>query len=401
MATLGDKTMIKNTKQRIISISIILVTMAAACVAASAQIIPVANLEELYAAVNDAANAGVTLTLARGVYMLSATDPFGAGRANGGRLDLQENMSLIGVDGDRSAVIIDAVNLPASSYDVVTPTITIPAAAIRMGRGHNSIEWLTVRNARLGTANIDTTLQSQGRAFVTIAHVASTGSKRGLDVIHSVFVGGSGDTIQADIVDNDVFNNNLGNSQGVRIINAGTSNGLINVRMTDNRSWGQSTGMVIANPGATSSTINVFSAGNRLFGNAVGTIISAAVPVGNGNIINHEAHGDRFFDNTAPFSVSGLHGGLIVVGGEATATPNAVNSNAVNVVLWGCRMERNNTWDLFAAGAFSLPESIGFPGANNHVTIEVHGEGHGQPAEFFADSIPDDPSLNNSVTVIR
>jgi hypothetical protein len=64
-------------------------------------------------------------------------------------------------------------------------------------------------------------------------------------------------------------------------------------------------------------------------------------------------------------------------------------------------MERNNTWDLFAAGAFSLPESIGFPGANNHVTIEVHGEGHGQPAEFFADSIPDDPSLNNSVTVIR
>jgi hypothetical protein len=401
MAKFGDKTMIKNIKQGVISTWVILVTMVAACVAASAQIIPVGNVEELYAAVNDPANAGATVILGRGVYMLSANDPFGTARANGGRLDLQENMSLIGDDGDRSAVIIDAGNLPASSYDVVTPTITIPAAAIRMGRGHNSIEWLTVRNARLGTANIDTTLQSPGRAFVTIAHVASTGSKRGLDLIHSVFVGGSGDTIHADIVDNDVFNNNLGSSQGVRIINAGTSDGVINVRMTDNRSWGQSTGMVFANPGATNSTINVFSAGNQLFGNAVGTIISAAIPVGNGNIINLEAHGDRFFDNILPFSVSGLHGGLIVVGGEATATPNAVNSNTVDVALWGCRMERNNTWDLFAAGAFSLPESIGFPGVNNHVTIEIHGGGKGDPSEFFANSIPDDPSLNNSVTVIR
>jgi hypothetical protein len=394
--------MINNTKQRIISISIILMTIAAACVGASAQIIPVGNVEELYAAVNNPANAGATLTLAQGVYMLSATDPSGAARANGGRLDLQENMSLIGVNGDRNAVIIDAVNLPTSSYNVAANPITIPAAAIRTGRGHNSIQWLTVRNARLGTANIDTTLQFPGKALVTIAHVASTGSKRGLDVINSVFVGGSGKTIEADIVDNDFFNNNLGNPiQGIRIINAGTLNGVINVRVTDNRSSGENTGMVFANPGASSSTINVFSAGNRLFGNGVGTIINAAIPVGNGNIINFEAHGDQFLDNTAPFSVSGFHGGLIVIGGEETVAPNGVNNNTVNVALWGCRMNGNNTWDLFAAGALSLPESIGPAGVNNHVTIEIHGEGQSQPVEFFADSIPDDPSLNNSVTVIR
>jgi len=139
-------------------------------VATPAQVIQVGNVEELYAAVNDSRNAGATLTLAPGVYMLSATDPAGAARANGGRLDLLENMSLMGVEGDRNAVVIDAINLPSSSYRV-----PIVVAAVRLGRGRNSIEWLTVRNAVNGMANIDTTLQWQGTAFVRIAHVASTG----------------------------------------------------------------------------------------------------------------------------------------------------------------------------------------------------------------------------------
>jgi len=57
--------------------------------------IPVGDVEELYTAVNNAANAGATLMLSPGVYMLSRTDPFGALRPNGGRLDLQEDMSLM------------------------------------------------------------------------------------------------------------------------------------------------------------------------------------------------------------------------------------------------------------------------------------------------------------------
>jgi hypothetical protein len=42
---------------------------------------------------------------------------------------------------------------------------------------------------------------------------------------------------------------------------------------------------------------------------------------------------------------------------------------------------------------------------NNHVTIEIHGEGGGrgrwQPFEFLADAIPYNPAENNWVRVFR
>ena len=82
----------------------------------SAQLINVDNVEALYAAVNDPANVGATIALAPGTYILTVNDPQDTPRPNRGRLDLQEDMSLIGVKGDRSAVVIDAFNLPASSY---------------------------------------------------------------------------------------------------------------------------------------------------------------------------------------------------------------------------------------------------------------------------------------------
>jgi hypothetical protein len=78
--------MYTNAKQRIISISFVLMIIATTFLAASAQTLQVGNVDELYSAVNNPANAGATLNLAPGVYMLSATDPFGAARPNGGRL---------------------------------------------------------------------------------------------------------------------------------------------------------------------------------------------------------------------------------------------------------------------------------------------------------------------------
>ena len=390
------------------SISFLLMIMATAFVAASAQTIQVANVDELYSAANNPANAGAALNLAPGTYMLSVTDSSGAVRPHGGRLEFQENMSLIGVDGDRTAVVIDANNLPASSY--LVPGFTGRVAAIRMGRGTNSIEWLTVRNARFGTANIDTTLQSPGTAFVTVSHISSSGSQRGVDLVNLALLGASGRTIEADVIDNDLFDNALGTiAQGIRMENVRTGSGtVINARMIDNRSWGNLSGRFMGNNLATNSTVNVFSSGNRFFGNSVGTVIfagysSMATTQANGNTVTFEAHGDHFTENTTP---SLYVGGLLVVGGEnASNVPNLVNHNTVNVSLWGCRMEGNNTWDLIGVGSrFTLP-SVGSPGMNNHVTIELHGNAQGrgrwQPVEFFADSIPVDSSLNNTVTVIR
>jgi hypothetical protein len=172
--------------------------------------------------------------------------------------------------------------------------------------------------------------------------------------------------------------------------------------MIGNRLWGNQVGLLVVNDQAIDSTINVLSIGNRFFDNGAGTIIVgglAATNPANGNTINFEAHGDDFIDNDELATVD--IGGLVVNGGENVLSPNYVNNNTVNVSLWGCRMGGNNTYDLLGVGARSAPESIGPPGVNNRVTIEIHGEDNGdggwQPVEHFENSIPFDASTTNSV----
>lgn len=95
------------------------------------------------------------------------------------------DMSIVGVEGDRDSVVINASGLPASSFpQTVNGVATGPNAAVRMGLGHNALEWLTVRDAVNGQANIDTGLQSldPGTAYIRVAHIASTGSFRGLNI---------------------------------------------------------------------------------------------------------------------------------------------------------------------------------------------------------------------------
>jgi hypothetical protein len=316
---------------------------------------------------------------------------------------MQVNMSIVGVEGDRSAVIIDAVNLPASSF-TGSPG---PIAAVRMGRGSNSLQWITVRNAANGQANIDSGLQMAGTAYVTVAHCESYGSTRGMNILN-FGPGASGETIEADIIDNYFHDNILGVGEGVRVGNfQGATGSTVNARMIENRSWGNFQGRLLVNNRAINSTVNVFSSGNRFFGNGAGTIVigglSSNATTANGNTVNFEVHGDQFVDNTMviPFD----NGGLVVLGGENISIPNGVNNNTVNVSLWGCRYSENSAADLYSVGARSFPESIGTPGVNNHVTIETNGAGKrlGRwiPAEFFADSLPADPNTTNSVTVIR
>src|SRR5262245_21601418 len=62
----------------------------------------VSNVADLYSAVNNPANAGAQVWIAPGTYTLVRNFP------NGGRLELQEGMSLIGQTSDPSFVVIDA-----------------------------------------------------------------------------------------------------------------------------------------------------------------------------------------------------------------------------------------------------------------------------------------------------
>ena len=369
---------------------------------AAASPVYISTVEELYSAVNDPANAGATLELAAGTYMLSPTDSSGHSRLKGGRLELQRDMSIVGVVGDRSSVVINAFNLPATSYLGLGPS-----AALRTGIGTNAVEWLTVRDARFGQANIDTGLQAPGVAYIRIAHVAATGSARGLNVLN-FGPAASGETIEVDIIDNDFFLNPFGVSEGMRIGNfQGATGATVNAWVEENRSWGNKQGRLIVNNRAINSTVNVQSSGNRFFENGAGTIIigglSSNNTTANGNTINFEGFGDHFIDNNGDTELD--VGGLIVVGGENISIPNGTNNNTVNVSLWGCRMAENNLFDLLGIGARSGPIELGSPGVNNHVTITITGEGkhkgRWQPVEFFTDTIPFAASGTNTVTVIR
>jgi hypothetical protein len=381
-------------------------------IAAVAQVIQISNVEELYSAVNDTANAGATLALAPGTYMVSAIDSYGVQRPKGGRIEFQPDMSIMGVEGDRSLVVINASGLPASSFPTTTNGVaTGPNAAIRMGLGHNALEWLTVRDVVNGQDNINTGLQplDPGEAYILVAHVASSGSNRGLDILN-FGPNSSGQTIEAEVIDSYFFENPAGTSIGLRSGNFSNTGGTVNVRLSGNLIWGQKQGWVIDNSDATNSMVNAFSSGNRFYDNGDGvgilTAITTGTPRADGNTVNFEAHGDQFLANTAATQFD--HGGLVILGIENVSRVGGGGSNnTANVELWGCRMSGNAPQDLYAVGARSNHGSVPADPSlsqNNHVTVVIHGDGNGngrwQPVEFFANSLPGTPDYGNSVTVI-
>ncbi len=359
-------------------------------------VVNVANIEEFYSAINNQQNVGMQIIIAPGVYMLSVNDPNGAARPNSGRIELQENMSLQGVVGDRGAVIIDAMNLPLSSFNSAPPvTLTAP---IRMGRGTNSIEWLTVRNAVNGNANIGTDLASTA-TNVRVAHVASTNSQRGLDV-RNFGAAQAGRVINAEIIDNDFYNNRIGMvGAGMRIVNnQGATGGIINATLTGNRSYSNYAGILVENNRSNNAVSTVISSGNRFFENGAGAIVGGGLGgTANGNTVSFKSYGDVFENNNGFNNFD--FGGLIIPGGENTTMPNGTSNNTVNVELRNCRFSNNQLHDLAAFGARSSPSSIGLPGTNNRVSVRLYSTG--VPVLVTDDSIPDSPGGMNSVVVSR
>lgn len=361
------------------------------------------NIEELYSAVNNPLNAGNQIFMAPGVYMLSVNTPGGVARPNGGRLELQQNMSLQGVHGNREAVVIDAMNLPTSSYNSAPP---IPlTGAIRMGRGSNSLEWLTVRNAVNGAANIETELASTGTAYIRIAHIVSTNSQRGIDV-RNFGAAQAGRVIEAEIIDNDLYNNQIGAlGEGLRIVNIqGANGGRITANLNGNRSYNNYNGLIIEDNRSNNANISVVSSGDRIFENGLGALVGAGLSsnstVANGNTVSFTALGSSFENNNGFNNFD--FGGLVVIAGENTSIPNGTSNNTVNVELRNCRFGNNQLADIEAFGARSNPASVGLPGTNNRVTITLDNI---QPYHTLnlvtTNSVPEYPTGMNIVTITR
>jgi len=368
---------------------------------ASGEIVHVADVEQLYAEINDPANAGRTILLARGRYVLSARDASGVGRPNGGRVELQQDMSISGVADDRAAVVIDAAALPQSSF-------TMPfgrTGVIRTGRGSNAVEWLTIAGNPLAAASIETDLGSKLDAWVRVAHVVAGNSARGVDV-RNVGAANAGRRLYAEITDGELFRA----VEGIRVANfVGAHGGQITVVMNGNRVYGSELGCILENNRSNSGTIYVRSSGDRFYDNGFGCQIGAALAsslVANFNSTVMEAHGTAFINNTRTefFNDTGPefgtdYAGVLVVGGDVLR-PNATTShNTVVVKLWGCRVTGNQRVNFEAWGARSRDPSR-VAGVDNHAIIELHGVSK-QIEVTGGDSSPADPSGTNTLTIIR
>ena len=357
----------------------------------------VTGVEQLYAAVNNPENAGAAVVLAPGTYVLSATAAGGLARPNGGRLELQPDMSLTGVAGDRSAVVIDMSTLPAASFTVSLGK----TAGIRLGRGSNSVEWLTIIGNPISAAGVETDLADSHPTDVTIAHVIAHESFRGVDV-RNTGGGMAGRQIVAHIEDNEFY----GGTEGIRLLNAsGVTGGQIDATMSGNRIHDNVNGCIIEHNRSSSGNIRVRSSGDRFEHNALGCLIGGGLVAGpaagaaNSNTTVFEAYGDAFVDNT--LNVPSIdYGGVLVLGAETPTVANRASNNTVIVALWGTKVSGNQNVDFQAYGARSIATPPGISGTGNHVTIELHGVGKEIDVDAV-NSLPVDPTGTNTVTVVR
>ena len=356
----------------------------------------VTEIEQLYAAVNDPANAGAAIVLAPGTYVLSATNSSGVARPNGGRLELQRDMSLSGVSGDQSAVVIDFSALPASSFNVLGKT-----SAIRIGRGNNAVEWLTILGNPNASAGVETDLADALPTQVAITHLLAHESIRGVDVRNSG-VAMNGRSIVARIEDNDFF----GGREGIRMLNeVGVVGGQIDVAMSGNRVHDNRVGCIVEHNRASSGSLTVRSSGDRFEHNSLGCLIGGGLVNGAGGIANSnttvfEGHGDAFVDNTMVVAGATDAGGLVVIGAETPNAPNSASYNAVTVRLWGTMVSGNQKADFQAFGARSVTSPPATSGIENHTTIELHGVSK-QIDVVAVNSLPLDPTGTNTVTIVR
>ncbi|MFL5620740.1 MAG: hypothetical protein ACJ79A_20360 [Gemmatimonadaceae bacterium] len=370
---------------------------------AAATLVHVASVEQLYATVNAPANAGAALLLAPGTYVLSATDSAGVARPKGGRLELQSDMSLYGVADDRDAVVIDATALPAASVSVPPPLNR--TAPVRIGRGTNTIEWLTILAHPTAAGGIAADLPGTASTRIRVAHVVSGGSARGVDV-RNVGAANAGRRIDAEIVDNEFSGpvQVIGMSEGIRLVNfVGANGGHIVATLSGNRTHGFQLGCIVANNRSSNAVVEVRSSGDRFFANALGCLIAgglsqATVGVANSNSTTFEAHGSQFVYDTAAVP-GGEKGGILVIGGLSTILPNVASYNTVSVALWGSKISGNKGVNFEAFGARNAALS-GIAGTNNHVTVSLNGVSKKIDVDTTA-SLPADPAGTNTVGVIR
>jgi len=360
----------------------------------------VSSLDELYAAVNDAGNVGTEVILAPGVYVLNASYP------NGGRLELQTDMNLKGQPGQIDAVLIDQSSLPFASFRL-TPTVSV--APIRMGRGTNSLEWLSVKGGSVA-ANPLSVIEPDllgNETNVTISHVYvdCNGSRTGI-LIRNRLDEHANRVINATLEDNEIANafaNNNPPGAGLALQNR-ISGSQIKLNMKGNYIHGCRVGILNFNAGlgnpVENCSLDMTSHADRIERNGCGLDLNggSAPPSSINNTVTVKMYGSTIKENgiaQLPPNNGAHLGGMDAAGGWGSG--NASN-NILKVSLWGCDVSNNNGTDIYAYGAFSPIAFVA--GTNNLFDLYLYGLSANAIVESFA-SIPAEPAGTNVVNVYR
>lgn len=349
--------------------------------------INVANIAQLYAAVNDTANKGSKVILAPGTYTLSSTFP------KGGRLEFQTYMEIQGQKDHPELVMIDESALPAASFNLPSAG---RSGGIRMGAGTNRLQWLTVKGGS-SSANplsvIDTDINSTETSIV-ISHIniLGNGSSIGID-IRSRRVEQAGRKIDATLTNNDITGVTTSLGPAVEIQNAnGASGSFIHVSLAENYFHGNRTGIGTFNNAATAtvndSRIEVTSSADRIEGNGVGLYVGGGISQVSNATANRNTTTLNFLgtfirnnnplpmppelrvDVGAAFTTCGIYS----FGGLSTTNngTNLTSDNKLQLSFSGCEITNNNSPDINVYGAWCPSQAL-LAGTNNLVEIYLNG----------------------------
>ncbi|MEP6905505.1 MAG: hypothetical protein ABI875_05445 [Gemmatimonadales bacterium] len=354
--------------------------------------VAVSTLDGLYTAINDPSNAGKHIELAAGTYILDGSRP------HGGRIELQKDMTLSGQRGDKTAVVIEAANLSTAALT----DGTLVTGAVRMGRGSNTVEWLTIRNAAKGAGAITTDLLLPGATTVTIAHVIATGNVHGFD-IRNVGVAAAGRSLEVVLTDNELAHNVTATGQGIRVANLPGANGAhIHAVLSGNYVHGNIAGCLGANQGTLSASVHIESTGDRFEENGNGVVLlgglASATAVATGNVTRFSALLSRFEHNTGLLSaIFPARYGIGANGGVTTSAFSA-SGNRVELDLHSIEAGDNGGPDVAAWGALS---STAVPaGSGNLVSVLLRGSSREATVNAI-NSDPVEPGSTNQVTIVR
>lgn len=289
-------------------------------------VISVTSVDELYEAVNDPDHTGAVVELASGSYSLDPTKP------NSGRLELQPGMTLRGVVGDAGAVVLNAAALTVAHY---LPSGTTPTTgAVRLGRGVQSLDWLTVTGS-LGTAAITTDLTSSVPPTVLISNVVVSNSRRGIDLRNTGSVSAYR-VLRATVKDTRVTGSTGAAGQGIRVLNQSQALGAVIVATLErNQLDGNRVGMFVGNSATNYATILLSSTDDQFRNGGVGLGIAAGVGSAMANTVSVNMLRPTFSANVGALpSGFPFNAGVSVEGGTASGTTETASYNtaAVNMI---------------------------------------------------------------------